>query len=105
MLALTAAEAPTEFVSVTATAAMVEVLPPTVNGTVSENCDPVANDAALRYHWVNRLLTSTPMPVVCRVELSLRLPWKLGRLKGGLRAGLPAHYLAPSASARTLTGR
>ena len=44
-LPLIAAEAPTEFVSVTETEAMDETFPVIVNGTVSENCEPVASDA------------------------------------------------------------
>ena len=45
--ALTEADVPAEFVSVTETDAMVERLPPTVKGTVSENCEPVASEAEL----------------------------------------------------------
>lgn len=45
--ALAAAEAPTEFVSVTDTEAMLDTLPLMVNGIDSENCEPVFSDAEL----------------------------------------------------------
>ena len=76
-MALTAAEAPTELVSVTDTEAMVETFPPIVKGTVSENCEPVANDAALEYHAANRLLTSMVKLVVCRVAPAAGANWNV----------------------------
>ncbi len=44
-LAVAGAEAPTELVSVTVTEAIVETFPLMVNGSISENCEPVASDA------------------------------------------------------------
>ena len=76
-MALTAAEAPTELVSVTDTEAMVETFPPIVKGTVSENCEPVASDAALEYHAANRLLTSMVKLVVCRVAPAAGANWNV----------------------------
>jgi hypothetical protein len=44
-LVLIGAEAPAELVSVTVTEAIVETSPLMVNGSISENCEPVASDA------------------------------------------------------------
>src|SRR5580658_8464782 len=66
--ALAAADVPAEFVSVTDTDAIDDTLPPIVNGTVSENCEPVGNDAALAYQAENRAPTLMVNVPVCSVD-------------------------------------
>jgi len=70
-------EVPTELVSVTDTDAMLEMLPLTAKGTVSENCEPVASDFALPYHAANRLLTSMVTLVVCRFAPAAGVNWNV----------------------------
>ena len=75
--ALTAAEAPAEFVIVTETEATLETFPVMVNGIVSANCDPVASDAGFEYQVAKSVLTSTVTLVVCSVAPAAGVNWNV----------------------------
>src|SRR5450631_3593190 len=59
---------------------MVETFPATVNGTVRENCEPVASEEELRYHCANRPLTSMLTSVVCRFAPAEGVKWNVAVL-------------------------